>query len=216
MDILRLEQLQIGYPLQPLGLPINLTLRAGEIAFADGPTGAGRTALVRTLIGEIPPLSGTAVVLGESITETSPARQAGMRRQIGLILADDFLLDEHTVYDNVSLPLTLAGVGAAQICRRVNTVLSEFVLLLKARTRLRELGAGQRRIVSVAIVAVKCPPLVIADLRADATDQTVVVQSLLRLATLGAAVLLCRPQATVAGRLELTQPASIHHELLVS
>ncbi len=217
MELLRLNKLQIGYSGNSLGAPVSLHLRAGDVCEVHGPIGSGRTTLIKTLIGELPALGGDAIVLDHSIVNSSLSQRVALRRQIGLILSDDYLLDEHSVYDNIALPLHLGRVGSSQIRRRVNTVLAEFGLLAKARRLVRDLGNAERRLTSVALVAAKYPPLVLADLRADDTDREIVAPALIRLAILGAAVLICRPETTASETLEiLPVSTSVQHELLVS
>lgn len=195
---------------------ISLTLHSGDLGTISGPAASGKTALLNAIIGLRNLRPGEIELFGDSIAGLRESRMKLFRQSIGVLLHDDILLSRHTVFDNLALPLRIGGIAGSQIAPRVTAQLAENGLLAKSRFRVSELGADERRRLSLAMIAVKYPRLVLADLRPDSYDLEIIRPGLMRLASLGAAVLLFERRDTPNGLLKAERMISRRESLLVA
>ena len=142
---------------------IDLTLPRGEMAFLTGHSGAGKSTLLRLIALLERPSRGQLLIDGQNIGRLPARRVPYHRRRIGLIFQDHRLLDDRSVFDNVALPLVVAGIGAAEIGRRVRAALDQVGLLNKERASPGTLSAGEQQRVGIARAVVGKPPLILAD-----------------------------------------------------
>lgn len=142
---------------------VDLTLARGEMAFLTGHSGAGKSTLLRLIALLERPSRGQLLVDGENIGRLPARRVPYHRRRIGLIFQDHRLLDDRSVFDNVALPLVVAGVSAAEIGRRARAALDQVGLLSKERVLPSALSAGEQQRVGIARAVVGKPPLILAD-----------------------------------------------------
>ena len=143
----------------------NLTLdvAAGELVFVTGHSGAGKSTLLR-LIGLIErPTRGQVIVERRSTRGIRRRGLAAYRRDIGMVFQDHKLLFDRTVFDNVALPLVIAGMGAREAGRRVRAALDQVDLLAKEQQRPETLSSGEQQRVGIARAIVARPKIVIAD-----------------------------------------------------
>ena len=89
---------------------VNFQLQAGEMVFITGHSGAGKSTLLRLILMLEKATRGQVTVNGRNLTRTSPRLAPLVRRQIGMIFQDHKLLNDKTVFDNVSLTLMIAGI----------------------------------------------------------------------------------------------------------
>ena len=101
---------------------VNVSIKPGEIFGIIGRSGAGKSTLVRCINLLNRPTSGTVIVDGKDLTKCLMKNCAKERRQIGMIF-QHFNLSSRTVFDNVALPLELAGVSKADIRKKVEPLL---------------------------------------------------------------------------------------------
>lgn len=195
---------------------LSFTLRAGDIGIIFGPPCSGKTALLAALLGEQKLNSGTIDVLGVKVEQASRSEMRRLRQRIGVLRHDDILLSRHSLFDNVALPLRIGRREERHIHDRVTAQLAEVGLLGKMRRRAQDLNAEERRLVSLAQLAIKYPPLVLADLRSDETDLRTIKPALFRLATLGTAVLIFERRKTPDGCLCIERIISLRESLLVA
>ncbi|MSQ98302.1 MAG: cell division ATP-binding protein FtsE [Xanthomonadales bacterium] len=142
---------------------INFHLTAGEMVFLTGHSGAGKSSLLRLILMIERATRGQVVVNGRNLS-TAPMRQAPRIRQgIGMIFQDHKLLRDKTVFDNVALPLLIAGLRYADIRKRVRASLDKVGLLAKERSWPLELSGGEQQRVGVARAIVGMPPVLLAD-----------------------------------------------------
>lgn len=142
---------------------INFHLAAGEMVFLTGHSGAGKSSLLRLILMIERATRGQVVVNGRNLS-TTPMRQAPRIRQgIGMIFQDHKLLRDKTVFDNVALPLLIAGLRYADIRKRVRASLDKVGLLTKERSWPMELSGGEQQRVGVARAIVGMPPVLLAD-----------------------------------------------------
>lgn len=144
-------------------LDINLHLAAGEMAFLTGHSGAGKSTVLK-LIGLLERASrGQVVINGQNLGKIRRRGIPHLRRNIGMIFQDHRLLFDRTVFDNVALPLVIAGYRHQEIGRRVRAALDKVGLLGKERLYPITLSGGEQQRVGIARAVVNKPPIVLAD-----------------------------------------------------
>jgi cell division transport system ATP-binding protein len=103
------------------------------------------------------------LVDGRNLSKTSPRLTPVVRRRIGMIFQDHKLLSDKTVFDNVSLPLMIAGMRYADIRKRVRAALDKVGLLSKEKSWPLTLSGGEQQRVGIARAIVGMPPVILAD-----------------------------------------------------
>lgn len=142
---------------------VSFALGEGEMAFLTGHSGAGKSTLLR-LIGLVErPSRGRVEVAGHDLGRLRRRQIPQHRRQVGMIFQDFKLLQDRTVFDNVALPLIVAGVPVGEIGKRSRAALDKVGLLRKERVRPQELSAGEQQRVGIARAVISKPPVLIAD-----------------------------------------------------
>ncbi len=144
-------------------LDVNFHIDAGEMVFLTGHSGAGKSTLLRLVLMLEQATGGQVVVNGRNLSKTSARLAPQVRRQIGMIFQDHKLLRDKTVFDNVSLPLMIAGVRYPEIRKRVRAVLDKVGLLGKEKSWPLILSGGEQQRVGVARAVVGMPPVLLAD-----------------------------------------------------
>src|SRR5690606_37801077 len=112
---------------------INLHIRRGEMVFITGHSGAGKSTLLRLIPLLERPSNGQVLVAGLNLVRLRRGLIPQLRRRIGMIFHDYRLRHDRTVYDNVALPLVIAGVSPLEIGRRVRAALDKVDLLDRER-----------------------------------------------------------------------------------
>lgn len=142
---------------------LSFSLRAGELAFLTGHSGAGKSTLLR-LIGLLErPTRGLVEVNGRNLALVTGRDIPFHRREVGMIFQDHRLLPDRSIFDNVALPLVVAGVGHKEIGRRVRAALDQVGLLKRERATPMALSSGEQQRVGIARAVVGRPPIVLAD-----------------------------------------------------
>jgi cell division transport system ATP-binding protein len=142
---------------------VSFHLQQGEIAFLTGHSGAGKTTLLK-LIAVMERCSRGEIFLdGQCLSHVKERQLPFLRRKMGFIYQDYKLLTDRTVFDNVALPLAIAGFGHAEIRRRVRAALDKVGLLGKEKKLPQALSGGEQQRVGIARAVVNKPPLIIAD-----------------------------------------------------
>lgn len=142
---------------------INLTINDGEFVYIIGPTGSGKSTLIKILDGEEIPTSGTLMVDGKNVGRIKTSKIYQYRRCIGVVFQDFRLLPEKTVFENVAYALEVLNIEEEKIRKRVRYVLKMVGLDDKAKSYPKELSGGQQQRVSIARAIAKKPPILIAD-----------------------------------------------------
>ncbi|WP_448207214.1 methionine ABC transporter ATP-binding protein [Azospirillum sp. sgz302134] len=178
------EKLQKTYPARGTGAPvqaladIDLTIERGEIYGIIGRSGAGKSTLLRTVNLLEKPTSGRVLVDGVDMTSLSARELREARHSIGMIFQHFNLLSSRTVFDNVALPLELAGVPKAQIREAVEPLL-DLVGLTEKRDRYpAELSGGQKQRVGIARALASKPKVLLSDEATSALDPETTTQIL--------------------------------------
>ena len=142
---------------------LSFELNKGEMAFLTGHSGAGKSTLLK-LIGLIErSSSGQVWVNNQNLTRMPKWKIPYYRRKIGLVYQDHNLLHDRTVFDNVALPLVIAGENHREIGRRVRAALDKVGLLGKERNLPVSLSGGEQQRVGIARAVVNRPPVLLAD-----------------------------------------------------
>jgi len=142
---------------------VDLTLEAGEMAFLTGHSGAGKSTLLK-LIGLLERATrGQVWVNSRNLNKLKDRDVPFHRREVGMIFQDHRLLHDRTVFDNVAMPLVVAGMGHAETKRRVRAALDKVSLLSKEKTMPVSLSGGEQQRVGIARALVSKPPVLLAD-----------------------------------------------------
>ena len=143
---------------------INLQVHSGQFVAIVGRSGSGKTTLLNIMAGLDKPTSGSVVLQGKDIGNMEEKDLTQVRRHtIGFIFQSFGLLPLLSAYENVELPLRIAGVGAGERQTRTREVLEMVGLWERANHRPYELSGGEQQRVSIARAIVNKPPLVLAD-----------------------------------------------------
>lgn len=142
---------------------VSFHLRHGEMVFLTGHSGAGKSTVLK-LIAVIERCSRGQILLeGQSLNHAGDRQIPFIRRKMGMIFQDYKLLQDRTVFDNVALPLVIAGYGHHEIARRVRAALDKVGLLGKERKYPMTLSGGEQQRVGIARAVVNKPPMILAD-----------------------------------------------------
>ncbi|HNN87079.1 MAG TPA: cell division ATP-binding protein FtsE [Pseudomonadales bacterium] len=142
---------------------INFSLAPGEMTFLTGHSGAGKSTLLKLLMLMERPTHGSVVVAGQDLGKLNAARIPYYRRHIGVVFQDHQLLPDRSVFDNVALPLHIAGYAPKDIGRRVRAALDKVGLLDKEKNFPIALSGGEQQRVGIARAVVNRPPVLLAD-----------------------------------------------------
>ncbi|TVO70985.1 cell division ATP-binding protein FtsE [Sedimenticola selenatireducens] len=142
---------------------VSFHIEPGEMVFLTGHSGAGKSTLLK-LIGLLERSTrGQVRVAGRNLTRLSRGQIPYHRREVGMIFQDHRLLYDRTVFDNVAMPLVVAGLGHLEIGRRVRAALDKVGLLSKEKELPITLSGGEQQRVGIARAVVSKPPVVLAD-----------------------------------------------------
>lgn len=142
---------------------VTLTIDPGEFVFMVGPSGAGKTTLIRLICREELATRGQVIFNGKNIGRLKSREVALFRRQIGMVFQDYRLLPRKTIFENVALAMEIAGKPWREIKKRVPEVLAQVGLLSKIRCFPSQLSGGEQQRVSLARALVNRPCLLMAD-----------------------------------------------------
>jgi cell division transport system ATP-binding protein len=189
-ETVRLSGVGFGYAATHRALrDVNLTLPAGSFHFLTGASGAGKSTLLKLLTLAERPTTGTLCLFGEDATTASRRALPGFRRRMGVVFQDFRLLDHLTAFDNVALPLRLAGRKPADYAEDVREMLDWVGLGDRMGDRPPSLSGGEKQRLAIARAVVSKPELIVADEPTGSVDKAMgdrllkLFQSLNRLGT---------------------------------
>ncbi len=183
---------------------VDFHLGKGELAFLTGHSGAGKSTLLRLIALLERPSRGQVIFDGRNVGKTARRHIPGLRRRIGIIFQDHRLLSDRRVFDNVALPLVIAGAPYPEIRRRVRAVLDKVGLLDKERMYPPMLSGGEQQRVGIARAIIGKPPLILADEPTGNLDPELsadLMQFFLQLNELGTTVLIASHDLELIRRL---------------
>ena len=162
--MVRFENVGMRYGTGPEVLrDITLRLDAGSFHFLTGPSGAGKTSLLRLIALAERPSRGLVSLFGEDLSRVTRAALAPLRRKIGIVFQDFRLIPHLSAFDNVALPLRVAGVAEARLRDNVREMLEWVGLADKLDAKPPTLSGGQQQRVAIARAVVARPKLLVAD-----------------------------------------------------
>lgn len=142
---------------------ISLEIDEGEFVFLTGHSGAGKSTLLRLIALIDRATHGQVIVDGRNLDRVPRRQIPYFRRRIGFIFQEHRLLPERSVFDNVALPLVVAGLRSAETQKRVRAALDKVGLLNKERASPRSLSSGEQQRVGIARAVVNRPRILLAD-----------------------------------------------------
>lgn len=142
---------------------ISLHIEKGEMVFLTGHSGAGKSTLLKLITRIEKASSGQLRVNGQILNRLRRPQIPHFRRNLGIVHQDHQLLMDQTVYDNVALPLIIAGEHPKDVTRRVRAALDKVGLLEREKYRPIQLSGGEQQRVGIARAVVKKPAILLAD-----------------------------------------------------
>ncbi len=149
---------------------VTLDVAPGSITGIIGRSGAGKSTLLRTINGLDRPTAGTVRIDGIDVGALDGGDLRALRREIGMIFQHFALLSSRTVFDNIALPLELAGTPRDEIARRVDELIELVGLTDKRRRYPAELSGGQKQRVGIARALATRPRVLLSDEATSALD----------------------------------------------
>ena len=142
---------------------INLNIEQGDFVFLVGQSGSGKSSLLRLLLKEEKPTSGTVTVDGINVAKLPNRKVPAFRRTMGIVFQDFRLLPGKTVFDNVAFGMEVIGKSKKEIQQRIPALLDLVGLEEKAHRLPSELSGGEQQRVALARAFVNQPKLLLAD-----------------------------------------------------
>jgi cell division transport system ATP-binding protein len=142
---------------------VSFSLEQGEMAFLTGHSGAGKSTLLKLIAAIERSTTGQVVVNGANLNRLRRGRVPAFRRELGIVFQDHNLLYDRSVYDNVALPLIIAGFRNEEIGRRVRAALDKVGLLGRESSLPITLSTGEQQRVGIARAVVNRPAVLLAD-----------------------------------------------------
>jgi cell division transport system ATP-binding protein len=142
---------------------LSFEISSGEMVFLTGHSGAGKSTLLKLIALLDRPTKGQVHALGQLISRTPMRAVPAYRRELGVVFQDHRLLFDRSVFDNVALPLLVAGLTLDDIKRRVAAVLEKVGLAGKERLLPITLSGGEQQRVGIARAVVAKPKILLAD-----------------------------------------------------
>lgn len=142
---------------------VSFKLQQGEMVFLTGHSGAGKSTLLKLIAVMEKSTRGQIILDGQNINQITEKQIPFVRRKLGLIFQDYKLLQDRTVFDNVALPLVVAGNSYHEITRRVRAALDKVGLSGKEKKYPITLSGGEQQRVGIARAVVNKPKMILAD-----------------------------------------------------
>lgn len=142
---------------------VTCEIGAGEMVAVTGHSGAGKSTLLKLAAGIERASGGTVVVQGQNLGALGETALAILRRRVGFVFQDHKLLFDRNAYDNVALPLRVAGFASDEIGRRVRAALDKVGLLAREKAMPVALSGGEQQRLCIARAIVNRPAILIAD-----------------------------------------------------
>lgn len=162
--MIRFENVGLRYGLGPEVLrDISFHLVPGSFHFLTGPSGAGKTSLLRLLFMSLSPSRGRIHLFGEDCADLPPSKRSDLRRRIGIVFQDFRLLDHLTTWENVALPLRVTGKREADYREDVTDLLRWVGLGDRMNAYPEILSGGEKQRAAIARAVIGRPELLLAD-----------------------------------------------------
>jgi cell division transport system ATP-binding protein len=187
MPVLRFDAVSKTYPGPHHALSeLNFSVEPGEMVFVTGHSGAGKSTLLKLIHLSERATRGTVLVNNRNLATVRGRQVALHRRQVGVVHQDHRLLMDRSVFDNVALPLLIAGTASTEIGKRVRVMLEKVGLGAKEKQLPSALSSGEQQRVGIARALVSQPLLLLADEPTGNLDPTLAAEIMGLLASLSA------------------------------
>ena len=183
---------------------VNMILRDGDFRFLTGPSGAGKTSLLKMIYLAHQPTTGFLSLFGEDVSGLPRDRLPALRRRIGVVFQEFRLLDHLTAFENVALPMRVAGVNQNHYSEDVTELLTWVGLGDKMGALPETLSGGEKQRVALARALVAKPDLILADEPTGNVDPVMgerIMRLLVELNKLGTAVIVATHDLTLVRRM---------------
>ncbi|NIA18775.1 MAG: ATP-binding cassette domain-containing protein [Simkaniaceae bacterium] len=161
--MIRFENVTYSYPRGAGVENVNLKISPGEFAFLIGPTGSGKTTLMKLIYRELLPDSGTVKVNNQKTSGIKKRHIPKFRRDIGFIFQNYYLMPDRNLYQNIALALHILGTHKDDVEDRVMSALEEVGMAEKECHFPHELSGGEQQRACIARALVKDPDILLAD-----------------------------------------------------
>ncbi len=179
--MVRFENVSIRYGTDPEILrDVSFHLEAGSFHFLTGPSGAGKTSLLKIMYLSLRPSRGLVTMFGKDLSALSRRNLPRLRRRIGVVFQDFRLMDHLTCFENVALPLRIAGAKTRDFKDDVEELLTWVGLGDRMHAKPAILSGGEQQRIAIARAVVAKPDLLLADEPTGSVDPDI-GQRLMRL-----------------------------------
>jgi cell division transport system ATP-binding protein len=162
--IVQFENVGLRYGLGPEVLQdVSFALQRGSFHFLIGESGAGKSSLLKLIYLALKPSRGSISLFGHDIATTMRPHLPALRRRVGVVFQEFKLLNHLSAYDNVALPLRVAGAKESVVKKHVSELLTWVGLKMHMQARPPTLSGGQQQRVSIARAVIARPRLLLAD-----------------------------------------------------
>jgi len=162
--VIRFDRVSKRYPPGTEALSdVSFDVAEGELAVVDGHSGAGKSSLLRLVAAIERPTAGAVLVGGQNVAALARSALPYLRRRIGLVFQDQKLLFDRSAFDNVMLPLSIAGFPPRDAAQRVRAALDKVGLGRRENALPVMLSGGEQQRLAIARAVVHRPGLLLAD-----------------------------------------------------
>lgn len=143
---------------------INISLKPGDFVYLIGPTGSGKSSLLKTLYADIPLLKGKGQIVNYDLRKIEDKEIPYLRRKLGVVFQDFQLLMDRTVFDNLNFVLQATGqLESKENSKKIQNVLSRVGMATKEHKMPYQLSGGEQQRIAIARSLLNNPPLILAD-----------------------------------------------------
>lgn len=199
--LVRLSGVDAGYGAATVLVGIDFEARAGEVSLITGPAAAGKTTLTHLMRLALPPRSGRAVILGVDVGRAPSRALAGVKKKIGYVAENPVFIEQWTAFDNIAMPLRMAGHKPRDYGDDVRELVDFVGLGGAADLTMEKLSGAERRRAAIARALAGKPELILAD---DPTagmspgDGRRIVRLLAEMRRVGACIIVASQDETLA------------------
>ena len=142
---------------------ISFEVQKGEFVFLVGPSGAGKTTILRLLYRELAPTAGEIIIAGKNLAKIARSQIPYLRRNMGIVFQDFKLLSNKTVQENIALAMKVTGAKRSLIRQQVNQLLHQMSLVHRRDALPEDISGGEQQRVAIARAMANDPVLLLAD-----------------------------------------------------
>jgi cell division transport system ATP-binding protein len=142
---------------------ITFTIEKGEFVYITGPSGAGKTTILKLIYSEIQPTEGVIHIAGKDVSRISDKSIPYLRRNVGVVYQDFKLIYDLTVFQNLAYALEIFYMPQKEIKLYVEAILKKLELYTKRNMLVKFLSGGEKQRVAIARALINNPPIILLD-----------------------------------------------------